>query len=298
MGSNMGLLNGLFSSSESIAKHGEIEEQNVLRSWREYLSTVPEKEQIINRLPYSFGQRKTPLLRLKQLLDSELVSIHKDEKEEEDLIPNLRSLEHSKKIKRVHRLKDCLKHTETQNEYVLELLFHLHSILKSEKRFLEKLTKADLRRYRKLVGDLKSDYIVEQELLEKIKPLVSRFHSLFQALARGEHFIRNMDTREKKLLRRMQGGMGKIFNNKIKKGITYEWVGTVFDAIEDRVHDEVANGMFPGHHPDIDFEFANRLEFIFLVRETIQKLKKTKVSEQMINIFVHIFREWYNHERD
>ena len=96
----------------------------------------------------------------------------------------------------------------------------------------------------------------------------------------------------------MQTEMDKIFSSEITKGITYEWTMTVFEAIEDKVHEGVANGMFPGYHPDIDFEFANRPEFVDLVRESIQNLRKRKVSEQMINVFVHLFREWYNHGRD
>lgn len=107
-----------------------------------------------------------------------------------------------------------------------------------------------------------------------------------------------MDSREKRLLKKMQKGISKIFSNEINEGITYEWAMAVFNAIEDRVHEGVANGMFPGYHPDIDFEFANRPEFVDLVRESIQTLRKRKVSEQMINVFVHLFREWYNHERD
>jgi len=51
-------------------------------------------------------------------------------------------------------------------------------------------------------------------------------------------------------------------------------------------------------NPDFDFEFVNRSEFVDLVRETIKNLKTKEVSEQMITVFVHLFREWYNHGRD
>ncbi len=95
----------------------------------------------------------------------------------------------------------------------------------------------------------------------------------------------------------MQKGISKIFSNEINEGITFEWTMAVFNAIEDKVREGVANGMFEGYHPDIGFEFVNRPEFVALVMETIQILRKRNVSEQMITAFVHLFREWYNHER-
>ena len=48
------------------------------------------------------------------------------------------------------------------------------------------------------------------------------------------------------------------------------------------------------HHYDIDFEYVNKPEFIDLVREKIKALRQKRVSEEMINVFVVIFREWYN----
>ncbi len=80
-------------------------------------------------------------------------------------------------------------------------------------------------------------------------------------------------------------------------GITDRWVVAVFNALEDKVHELVANGLLDQHY-DLDFEFVNRPEFIDLVREMIQTLRAREVSEQMINAFVHLFREKYNFERD
>jgi hypothetical protein len=107
-----------------------------------------------------------------------------------------------------------------------------------------------------------------------------------------------MDAREKRLLKKMQKDISRIFSNEITEGITYEWAMAVFNAIEDKVHEGVANGVFQCWHYNIDFEYVNRPEFVKLARETIRGLKKRRVSEQMINVFVHLFREWYNHERD
>ncbi len=290
----MALLNRLFGSAESIAKSAEIDEQIIFKIWNEYLNTISEKEKIINQLLFSFGQRKALLLRLKQLLDIELAEIYATEKEENDLVANIQSLEHSKKIKRVHQLEICLAYSETKFKYVYQLLLHLYSTLKLENLLLKKLIVVkDLRKYRELVNNLKAELVVEETILNKIKD-VKNFHNIISDLVKGEHIIYGMDSKEKKILKKIQKGMSKIFSNETNKGITYEWAIIVFNKIEDMVHEEVAKG---NGHVDLDFEIVNKPIFVNLSRAVIQDIKKTKVSEQMINVFVHLFREWYNHER-
>ncbi len=291
----MGLLNHLLSSKESIAREIEADEEAIVKHWKHYLSTIPQKKYIIEQLKFGrdFQNNLRELMRLFKL---ELIDISDEEKEESELISDLEAIEHSQKIKRVHKLEQCLGYAETKFEYVYGLLHQLHSILKSQMHLIMKLQMRS-KDSKKLILHLKSLFELESELLNKIEK-IETFHSLFLALIKGEHIIRTMDDREKRLLKKMQKGIGKIFSNEITEGITYDWAMTVFGAIEDKVHEGVANGMFPGYHPDIDFEFANRPEFVNLVRESIQNVRKRKVSEQIINVFVHVFREWYNHERE
>ncbi len=306
----MDLFNNLFGSTESIAKEAQLDNKSILKIWKDYLKTIPKKKLVINRLDINKNLQKN-LQELKELLKLELVDILNEEIEEKELIADLESMEHKEKIKRVYKLENCLRYVETKYEYVYNLLHQLHSILKSQMHLTEKLL-AGSRKVKKLISHIKLQLELELEIIKKIEE-IKTFHNLFSALVKGEHIIRTMDLKEKKLLKKMQKGMNKIFSaetpkeidNQKKwedylatKGITYRWAMTVFEAIEDKVHEGVANGMFECYHPDIDFEFVNRPEFVNLVRETIQKLKKKKVSEQMINVFVHLFREWYNHERD
>ena len=291
----MGLLNHLFGSKESIAKEIEADEEAIVKHWKHYLSTIPRKKDIIEKLRFD-GDFQNILRELKKLLDLELIDISDEEKEESELISDLEAIEHSQKVKRVHKLEQCLGYAETKYEYVYSLLHQLHSILRSQMHLVVKL-QAGSKDSERLIAHIKSQFELESEILNKIEK-IETFHSLFLALIKGEHIIRTMDDREKRLLKKMQKGISRIFSNEITEGITYEWAMTVFNAIEDKVHKGVANGMFPGYHPDIDFEFANRPEFVNLVRESIQNLRKRKVTEQMINVFVHLFREWYNHERD
>ncbi|MFH1275838.1 MAG: hypothetical protein ABIH82_01895 [Candidatus Woesearchaeota archaeon] len=291
----MGLLNHFFGSTESITRELELDDETIIKKWKKYLTTVRKKKTIVERLMFNSNFRKD-LHELKRLLCLELVDISGEEKEESELISDLETIEHSQKIKRVRRLEQCLGYAETKYEHIYMLLHHLHSILRIEIHLVEKLL-AGSKSAEKLIAHLKLQLELELELIEQIKQ-IETFHGLFLALIKGEYIIQTMDSKEKKLFKMMQDRMSKIFSGEVDKGITYEWAMTVFDGIEDKVHEGVANEMFSGYHPDIDFEFANRSEFVDLVRESIHHLGKKKVSEQMINVFVHIFREWYNHERD
>ncbi|KYK26488.1 hypothetical protein AYK26_05040 [Euryarchaeota archaeon SM23-78] len=291
----MGLLNHLFGSTESIAREIELDDKSILKNWKEYLTTIPKKKGVVERLKIDFNLQND-LQEPKRLLILDLADISDEEKEESELISDLEAIEHSQKVKRVHKLEQCLGYAETKYEYVYRLLHQLHLILKSQIRLTERLL-ADSKHPKRLISHIKSQFELELEIIKKIEQ-IETFHDLFLALIKGEHIIRSMDSSEKRLLKKMQNGISKIFSNEITEGITYEWAMTVFEAIEDKVHEGVANGMFPSYHPDIDFEFANRPKFVDLARESIQNLRKRKVSEQMINVFVYLFREWYNHRRD
>ena len=291
----MGLLNHLFGSTESVAHEMQLDEEAILRHWKNYLATISKKKDLIEKIDISRDFQNS-LNELIRLLDLELVDISGEEKEESEIIYDLELMEHSKRVKRVYKLEQCLGYAETKFEYVYHLLHQLHSFLKSQMHIVNKLL-AGSKNTEKLISQLNQQLELELEIIKKIEQ-IETFHSLFSALAKGEHIIRTMEAREKRLLKQMQKGISKIFSNKIDSGITYEWSMAVFNAIEDKVHEGVANGMFPGYHPDIDFEFANRPEFVGLVKGTISGLRKRKVSEQMVNVFVYLFREWYNHERD
>lgn len=292
----MGLLNHLFGSTESISKEIETDEESIIEHWKHYLGTISRKKELIDKLRLD-NNFQNNLQELKRLLELELVDISSEEKEESELISDLEAIEHSQKVKRVHKLEQCLGYAETKYEYVYRLLHQLHSILKSQMHLVVKLQTGS-KDTERLISHLKSQLELELEILKKIEK-IETFQNLFLALIKGEHIIRTMDSGEKRLLKKMQKGVGKIFSKEINEGITYEWAMTVFNAVQDIVMDHeavMARGFDP--HVDIDFEFVNRSEFVDLVRQSIQTLRKEKVSEQMINVFVHLFREWYNHERD
>ncbi len=290
----MTLLNHLFGSSESTAKEIELDDENIIKIWTDYQKTFSEKEKLITGLLNDHPIERLELL--KKTICAGLIDITAEEKIEEDLIKDLESIEHSKKIRRVKRLEECLGYAETKYEYLHELLKHLHDVLKSEAHLITNILKGSANTD-KMITHLVKQFEIEQEIVRRIGAFKT-FHQLFLDLIKGEHLIRKLDSHEKKLLEKMKKGMGQILSNDKKDGVTYEWTMTVYEDIEDTVHEAVAKGMFEGYHESIDFEFVNRNEFIELVKDCLTKVRARNVSEQMLNAFVHMFREWYNHERD
>ncbi|MAG08148.1 hypothetical protein CMO89_01640 [Candidatus Woesearchaeota archaeon] len=293
----MTYINRIFGSVEAIAENEIKEGDIILKKWEDYIDTIPEKKKIIAKLPYAFDERSAPLRRLKQLLTLEIVDIQVTKKEENDMIKNIESLEHSKRMKRIKRLEACLGYVESHDKYIYYLLCHLYVILKSEWHLLEKLEKnKDIRKYRKLVGLLTSELTMERKVLNQMYD-VDEFHDIFVALVKREKVIKSMDAKEKRLLRLMQKRMDKISSGEISTGITLAWGKAVFNAVKVKVK-EAYDKRILTQHPQIDTRFVNGPEFVDLVRETIQNLRKREVSEQMINVFVHVFREWFNSKLD
>lgn len=293
----MGLLNRLFGSSK---KESVKTKKLIVKLWKDYLETLEAKEAIINNLPTLFGERKVYLQRILELLDLELVDLNKEEKGEEGLIWNL---EHSEKLKRIERLDDSLNYYNQRFEYIHALLFQLYIILKSEVSIVEKLrTNSDLRKYRKLVDELKSELIVEKVILKKINDR-STFPDILTNLVNKEKTVHIFTSEEKKIYKKMKKEMEDVFSGKVTKGLLYDLAGRVNSAIEYKVHNNIKNapkvkpdGLW-AYHPFIDLEYVNSDEFLVLVKQII-KLQGIILTEEMFNVFVYLFREWYNHGRD
>ena len=305
----MGLLNRLFGSTESIAIEIKEGEEFIIKHWKDYLATIPKKKKIINKL--SLGDKfQSNLQELEKLLKLELVDISDEEKEELELISDLDAMGHSEKIERVHTLARCLGYAATKYKYAHKLLDTLHSILKSQMHLVEKLQK-ESKKNEELISHFKSQFELEFEIQNKIKKLETFrswrfsdsvkektreiFHNLFLAVVTGEKIISPMNSEEEKLLEKMQETFNKVASGEIKSGILHKWAVTVLVGIEDKVHEAVVTGMFRGYQPDSDFEYVNRPEFIDLVKESMPQQELVRNSKQRINVFVHLFREWYNH---
>lgn len=297
----MGLLNYFFGSTEKTAKEMKLDSDEILRIWKEYIETVPKKKAIANALRADKDLKRN-LQELKKLLDLELVDISGEEKDEAEIIGDLSKIGLAERIKKVQRLEQCLAYAKTEHEHVFGLLQHLHSILQAQMNLVETLLSGP-QDAETLISHLKAQLELEQEVIKQVKGL-NKFNKLFSSLVKGEHIIQQMTSREKLLYKRIK----KLFASDVPiKGITSDWAAAVYDAIETKIDEISADMTAPGaHHLYIDFEFVNRPEFVDLVRETIQKLRPEEVrgtvkrvrqkgvSEETINAFVRLFREWYN----
>ncbi len=286
----MGLLNRFFKSQEDVAKDIVLKDEDFLRIWKEYHQTFSEKEKLINAITTDNYQQLLP--RLQTLLDLELSDIEGEEKIEVHLIGDLQSIEHDKRILRVQNLHNRLAYAETKYKYIYKLLNELHNALTSQ---LHIVTQPPPGTYPTvLISYLKSHFAIEKEVLKQIESRET-FHELFLTLVKGEHIVGRMDAKEKQLLKRMELVMQGVLSNMRKKGNVYQWADKVFKGVQNQIGEYIARHEEDevGNNPDVDFEYVNHSEFIDFVRQCAVELDE-KPSEQMINVFVHTFREWYN----
>ena len=295
----MGLLNRFFKSPEDLAKDISLKDDDFLRAWNEYHKTVNEKSVLIEFLSKDNYPQTIP--KLQKLLTLELSEIEGEKKTEKSLIDDLNAIEHDTRIKKVKSLYDRLCYAESKYAYICQLLNELHNALIAQLRIVEQLSSA--KDIDALISHLKSQSAVEREVIKQIEERET-FHGLFLALIKGEHIIGNMNAKEKKLLKRMTVILTENFRIRSlpepqrKKGLTYQWADKVYTGIYDQVGEYMARHEEdePGNNPNIDFVFVNHPEFVDFVRKCAREVGLDP-SEQMINVFVHVFRESYNDKK-
>lgn len=288
----MEIFSHIFGSEEAVAKKIVKTNKNLEINWKSRIKAAFEsKRKIVDSLKV---EDNANLQTLKKILTLELGAIETGEIGERKLINYLEKLEHSKQIKRVEKLEQCLYYIETKYEYIYGLLQQLYATTNTQLQIIVNLLSGP-KDSEKLIEHLKLQLKLEAVIVEKID-YVKIFNELFTALAKGEHVIHQMNSKEKKLMKKMQGRMDKIFSGKINKGITDKWVTTVNNAVKDYIQEGYDKGLLEGHD-SIDLEFVNRPGFVNIVRLSIVTSGKRNVSEEMINVFVETFREWFNHLR-
>lgn len=282
----MGFFNDFFRSTGEIAVELNRDNAELIKKWGLYVKTLSEKNNLADNVPID-------TVRLNELIRIGIDNIEVEEKEAAEIMKDLRSIGHDKRIQRVHRLQDVLDHTLSKHRYVYALLNQIYHVLIRE----HSLAKAISRNPQdvKFVKYLREQIDLEMVLLKKIGQInqkhgTNTFGRLFTDLARGEAIIKVLDTIGKRHFDRMH----RLFENEIEYSITYKWVDKVVESIEDRVHEAEADGILM-HHRYVHHEFVNSEMFVELVRDSIKSLKPTKrVSERMIQIFVEDFREGFN----
>ncbi|PIN87327.1 hypothetical protein COV19_00400 [Candidatus Woesearchaeota archaeon CG10_big_fil_rev_8_21_14_0_10_44_13] len=302
----MKILDHLFGSEETAAKEIKLDDEAIIKNLNGYLGTIPEKKLIIERLKAG-SNFKTDLLALKKILQTELVDIHDEQKEEEELISDLEWMEHSLKIKRLHRLEQCLAYAETKHEYAYWLSHYIYNILKNQMHLTEKLL-AGSNDPERLISHIKQQFEIELTVIKKVQD-VQTFHSLFSALVKGEHMIKKLDSTEKEFLSEMDRLIYDSPEDERTESAVFKLGVAVRDAIKEKVYGAIEDGSLDNHY-DANFEFVNSSRFVDLVKEKIRELGQNNGQDKaidrdsliklskMINAFVYQFRGWYNYEND
>ncbi len=286
----MGLFNRLFDSEE-VVKEIKLADDEVLGLWRNYFRYTYRKKLVIASL--SVDNLEDPANELKDLLKSELFDIESEEVDEAKIIKDLTEFARLKRIKRVEQLESRLNYVKSRGEYLYQLLDKLHEVLKNQLKIVELLLNVS-RDAHALIVNLQAEFQIEEAIIENIKKVPS-FNKFFLSLMRGETIIKKLNIREKVLLRRLKHIQDILMSEGLDKGAVNEWVNAIFNGMEDKIHELSATGELD-YHPNLDFEFVNGPEFPSFVRETIDTIKFRRIKDRTVEVFIHLFREWYNYD--
>ena len=281
----MDFLIHLFSTPQDIAKEAQDYNLELIKEWDKYVQTVPKKIILADSVTIDAPK-------LIELIRSAIEDIAIEEGYDEKLLNDLNTISHEARIKRVDRLEEVFRYAETKYKYILGLVVNIHSTLKAQLHLANSLNNDSGNQ--KLIGHIRDMIKLETAILQKINHIdqiegPETFKKLFFDLVRGEAVIKNLDKVARRHLKKMQAQ----FQTELEASITYQWVTNVLDYLEDSVHEAVAQGLMD-YHANTDFEFVNRSMFVDLVRRSIIRIKPRGVSERMIDIFVHDFRQGFN----
>lgn len=304
----MGLLNWYFLAPETLAREilkGSITYEKALR---DYLATVLPKRDII--LVLTVDNYQQHLSDLKKLLNLELVELGSMESTNERLIANLKAFDHRKEIKRAQRLDACLGYFEMKEQHVHYFLVQLFHTLRSELRVVlllerdaaEHLT-AEFGNIGVVLEKLRGLWDVEKALLDQMssrnvggdKEFIDQGSfkrsvvTIFASLVGGEHIIHVMDKKTRLLVREL---MPRMRDYGAHKGDLVDFIEAVKAAVEDHIHDLVESGA-ELQHLHIDFDVVNRPDFIDVVRQKNAE-HGNMLTEEQLQVFLLIFRNWYN----
>ena len=205
-------LNRLFGSATLLSRDLEINNEEIIKDWEAYAKTIGEKKNITDNFPIDTK-------RLCEILKGEAEELFREENAQVQVIKDLKSIKHEKRIARAHRLTQTLDYAEAKYTYVYKLLEQIYSIIKTEIHLLDLSEKEP--NSRKLSRRLQNQVSLEQLILEKVKKIDERegpdtFRKLFLELIKGEVVIAKLDYIAKRHFERMN----KIFSNEIPESIT------------------------------------------------------------------------------
>lgn len=281
----MALLNQYLSSGSPVA-HKE-DAAHLAEIFRHYLATFPEKKKLILELK-SGKATMAEIVKLRLLLRSELIDTEKEEKTEIQLIKELEQVQHEMEIRKIQVLNYRFNTEETIELYVHELLKKLAAILILEMHITQNLQKG-AKQPGTLIENLNNQLDLEERIIGQIQRSEQSFLQIFVELMLGERVIDRLYQKQKRVFT-----LSKVLSEKLQSGLTYDLAMAIFTETQARIQQLVSAGDLESHK-DVDFEFVNSPAFIEIVREKMRAIRGRMPSEQLIDSFVHIFREWYTY---
>jgi hypothetical protein len=296
------ILNRLFGTSASVSSEIVKDDVTLFGAWLEFTETYAKKAELVAGLKEDSSLRRVTLI--KTLIGEELVNIHGEEHLEEDIIKDLRKLKHESRIRRIDKLEACLNYGATRYEYAHKLLEELYHVLRRELHVLNNLS-----RQKRFAIDLKVIYLLKKELevektiIEMAEKIVGKFHEAFTAIAKGQRIIQTLTEKEKALVASLKKQLDAIFSGKEKEGFLAVWAIAVDDIALDFIEEMQIGStatrldrVFDGHYC-ADFEFVNSPEFAKLAKDKIPPASKSLITDEVFNVFMHVYRDWFNHKR-
>lgn len=216
----MGLLNYLFKDKEDIAKEIGIDAETRIKVWKEYLDSYDKKYGLAANLLKSAGSMQI-VQDIEILIPKELVDIEKEKKNEKEILKDFKMLTSTKWSNRIVDLKDVII-DEKESESIYEILKRLFRLLKTELHTI-KIIKQNPKKYEDyshylcvliITAEFKINTLFGHILVkEKHKDTQELVHKII----RGEHISKEIETEERKLVKKFRAIMGEESHHELRQ---------------------------------------------------------------------------------
>jgi hypothetical protein len=285
----MGILNNLFRDTEALAQDIVTDTDSILRIWSDYRDAFSKEAPLIEQIVK--GQDTSSALSgLKALQVIELAEITDEESDESRILSDLEGIEHSRELGKIERIHLCFNYWHNQDMYIYKLLEHLLSILKRKLQIIRLLRASPAGN---LPAQLKSQHDIQEEINGRLTRAPD-FEDAFVAIVREEKRFKRLTKEERKLASTMRKSMEKILSQVLTQGPLVQWAS----SLDNRMHEEWYHHLEETHEFS-DIEFVHMPIFEQLARETMpQNLRfRPGSEEQVLNVFIELFRQLYTDER-
>ena len=291
----------IFKDGTAISRELTQTEDERREQLAKYLESYRLKKEVMQKVirggsPFGY------LHMLEDTLKDELELLKQAEKDEDEIIADLRYLSHDTYIHHTNRVLAQLMSIKEHDKYVKRVMEDLKGILLNEARKVKRMRKGD--RSMEVVEELRSLFMIELQLMEKLS-FTEDYRDLFldiQVAEREESSLAHVKKRfmhglYKQMTQVIIDDDGKMHSTDGK--YISELTAKIFNKLEEVIMDAVTNGKIE-QHPHADFDFVNSDLFEEYVRAEIEadaRTGKLVPSQNTVGTFVQLFRQLYNSER-